>query len=158
MSDKIFNSPFELGVRMVFLLQSLHPGKVDLQRLVYLDYASIYSADLGGPPSLHTPVPLRGGEYISRREIIEEGLYLMAARSFVDVDATGSGIVYSLGENGASLTGLLGNEYSRSLLNCCEWTSSRFGSLTDKELETVFDKHGLLWGAHFVSSELRASV
>ncbi len=74
MMSKVFNTPFELGVRMVYLLMALYPRKLDLQRLVYFDYAAIYSADLNGPESLHTPVPLRGGEYTSRREVIEEGL------------------------------------------------------------------------------------
>ena len=93
--SEVFNTPFELGVRMVYLLMALYPRKVDLQRLVYFDYAAIYSADLDGPASLHTPVPLRGGEYTSRREVIEEGLYLMAQRSFVDVEASLSGIATS---------------------------------------------------------------
>ncbi len=140
---------------MIFLLQALHPHKIDLQRLVYLDYASIYSEDLGGPSSLHTPVPLRGGEYISRREVIEEGLYIMASRSFVNVEATENGIVYGLGENGTSLIRLIGGEYSHALLKRCEWVSSNFASLTDKELESIFDNSGLLWGAQFVSSELK---
>lgn len=55
-----FNSPYELGVRMVYLLNSLHPAGADLQKLVLLDYAIVYSNDLGGPPSLHTPVPYSG--------------------------------------------------------------------------------------------------
>lgn len=66
-SSEVFNTPFELGLRMVFLLNALHPRKADLQTLMYLDYAVIYTGDLNGPPSLHTPVPLRGAEYISRR-------------------------------------------------------------------------------------------
>ena len=32
-----FNSPFELGVRMVYLLNSLQPAGADLQKLVLLD-------------------------------------------------------------------------------------------------------------------------
>lgn len=87
---------------MVFLLNALHPRKADLQTLMYLDYAVIYTGDLNGPPSLHTPVPLRGAEYISRREIIEQGLYLMAFRAFVDAMATQEGIKYGIGESGES--------------------------------------------------------
>ena len=67
-----FNSPFELGVRMVYLLNSLQPAGADLQMLVLLDYAIVYSDDLGGPPSLHTPVPYRGSEYMSRRDLIAQ--------------------------------------------------------------------------------------
>ena len=47
-----FNSPFELGIRMVYLLNSLQPTGADLQKLVLLDYAIVYSHDLDGPPSL----------------------------------------------------------------------------------------------------------
>lgn len=46
-----FNSPFELGVRMVYLLNSLQPAGADLQKLVLLDYAVVYSDDLGGLPA-----------------------------------------------------------------------------------------------------------
>lgn len=153
MTTNVFNTPFELGVRMVFLLLALHPRKVDLQRLVYLDYAVIYSADLGGPNSLHTPVPLRGGEYISRREIIEDGLYLMATRSFVDVTATDLGIAYGIGENGASLTGLIGGCYSKDLTERCRWVANEFGAKGDNELEQRFGTHGVLWGSQFITTE-----
>lgn len=154
MTTNIFNTPFELGVRMVYLLLALHPRKADLQRLVYLDYAAIYSADLGGPDSLHTPVPLRGGEYISRREIIEEGLYMMAMRSFVEVEASETGIFYSVGENGPSLTGLISGAYSKSLSERCRWVTEKFGSMKDRGLEDVFGAHGVLWGAQFSSDKI----
>lgn len=79
----VFNSPFELGIRMVYLLQALLPYGADLQKLVLLDYAVVYSADLNGPSSLHTPIPFRGSELMSRRELIEQGLYLMSTRGLV---------------------------------------------------------------------------
>lgn len=151
--SEVFNTPFELGVRMVYLLMALYPRKVDLQRLVYFDYAAIYSADLNGPESLHTPVPLRGGEYTSRREVIEEGLYLMAQRSFVDVEAGPNGISYQLGENGPALVGLIGGEYSRELNKRCQWVASALGDIDDKALERLFGVRGFLWGAEFVSAE-----
>lgn len=138
---------------MVYLLMALYPRKVDLQRLVYFDYAAIYSYDLGGPESLHTPVPLRGGEYASRREVIEEGLYIMVSRSFIDVEAGPSGINYSLGENGPALVGLMGGAYSRELYKRCQWVAEELGAKDDASLEEMFGAHGVLWGAEFVAVE-----
>jgi hypothetical protein len=152
-TSEIFNTPLELGVRMVYLLHALHPRKADLQRLMYLDYAVIYSEDVGGPKSLHTPVPLRGVEYASRRQIIEDGLSLMVLRSFVDVVATETGILYGLGENGSSLVELLGGEYSKELDNRCRWVAVELGDRTDAELEEMFGANGILWRAHFVGAE-----
>lgn len=148
-----FNTPFELGVRMVYLLMALYPRGADLQRLIYFDYASIYSADLGGPESLHTPVPLRGGEYASRREIIEEGLYLMASHSLVDVVADSSGINYFLGDNGPALIGLIGGEYASALSSRCKWVAETLGGKDYKALEIIFGSSGLLWGAEFVTAK-----
>jgi len=154
MTTNIFNTPFELGIRMVYLLKALYPRKVDLQTLVYLDYASIYSADLGGPSSLHTPVPLRGGEYASRREVIETGLYLMATRGFIEVSASINGIYYSLGEHGVTLIGLIGGNYSRALSERCEWVAKYLGNEETVQLAKIFNTHGTTWGAEFIGSEV----
>jgi hypothetical protein len=149
----IFNTPFELGVRMVHLLCALHPRRADLQRLMYLDYAVIYSNDVGGPASLHTPVPLRGAEYISRREVIQQGLYLMAIRSFVDVEASAMGIFYGIGESGPALIELLGDPYSKELELRCRWVSQNLGDKTDVELEQLLGANAVLCRAHFVEYE-----
>lgn len=138
---------------MVYLLMALYPRKVDLQRLIYFDYAAIYSADLNGPESLHAPVPLRGGEYTSRREVIEEGLYLMAQRSFVDVEAGPNGINFQLGENGPTLVGLIGGEYSRELFRRCQWVASNLADKEDLDLQRIFGVHSILWGSEFVLAE-----
>ena len=151
--SEIFNSPFELGVRMVYLLYALYPRKADLQRLMYLDYAVIYSGDLGGPNSLHTPVPLRDVEYASRREIIEEGLYLMVMRSFLDVVASDAGIMFGLGENGSALVELVNSNYATELAKRCAWVASEIGARTDTDLEELFGTHGVLWRAHYLGSE-----
>ena len=152
-SSEVFNTPFELGLRMVFLLNSLHPHRADLQTLMYLDYAVIYTGDLGGPPSLHTPVPLRGVEYASRRDVIEQGLSLMALRAFVDAAPTQEGIDYGIGESGPSLIELLGNHYATALRDRCNWVAANFRRHSGPELEAVFGARSELWRTHFIDLE-----
>lgn len=137
---------------MVFILLALYPRKADLQRLVYLDYAAIYSEDLGGPPSLHTPVPLRGAEYLSRRELIEAGLYLMASKGLVDVGANDQGIWYCAGENAASLISLIGGSYGKELQERCKWVAQEMAELGDDGLKDAFGHRSLYWGAQLISS------
>ena len=155
-TDKsIFNSPFELGVRMVFLLLEIYPKKLDLHTLSYLDYALIYSGDLDGPDSLHTPVPLRGGEYLSRQQIIEQGLHLMSHRGFVGICYSKNGITYYAGDNASSLIGLMGGAYSRELRKRGKWVSKYLSNHTAKDLDDIFNKNGLTWGAHLLGGEKR---
>ncbi|WP_298018418.1 ABC-three component system middle component 2 [uncultured Castellaniella sp.] len=143
----IFNSPFELGLRMVYLLQALNPSGADLQKLVLLDYAVVYSADLNGPSSLHTPVPFRGAELLSRRELIEQGLYLMSTRGLVTASWDSNGITYHAGEVARLMTTALASAYMRKLEERCQWVAEFFGQTSSIDLMAQFADGGHLWGA-----------
>jgi len=143
----VFNSPFELGIRMVYLLQALLPHGSDLQKLVLLDYAIVYSADLNGPSSLHTPIPFRGAELMSRRELIEQGLYLMSTRGLVTATWDTDGITYFAGEVARTMTGALTSSYLRELEQRCAWAAERYGQADSTALTAQFAASGHLWGA-----------
>lgn len=144
-----FNSPFELGVRMVYLLNSLQPVGADLQKLVLLDYAIVYSDDFDGPPSLHTPVPFRGSEYLSRRDLIAQGLCLMSTRGLVDVTMDETGITYFAGDAARTMVGALTSHYLRELEGRCRWAAATFATLSSREMTDRFARQGHLWGAEF---------
>lgn len=149
---ELFNTPFELGLRMVYLLFALRPGGADLQKLVLLDYAIVYSHDVGGPASLHTPVPYRNAELFSRRERIEQGLYLMSTRGLVDVVLDDRGMTYVAGPSSFTLVGSLSSRYWRELEERCSWAAERFGATDSTELLKLFSDSGHLWGAEFESA------
>lgn len=144
---ELFNTPFELGLRMVYLLFALRPGGADLQKLVLLDYAIVYSQDVGGPASLHTPVPYRNAELFSRRERIEQGLYLMSTRGLVDVVLDDKGMTYIAGQSSFTMVGSLSSKYWRDLQVRCAWVAERFGQVSSNELLNLFAESGHLWGA-----------
>lgn len=150
-----FNSPFELGVRMVYMLNSLQPSGADLQKLVLLDYAIVYSDDLDGPPSLHTPVPYRGSEYLSRRDLIAQGLYLMSTRGLVAVAMDETGITYFAGDSARSMVGALMSPYLRELEDRCSWAAATFATFSSRDMTELFAKQGHLWGAEFEGASAR---
>lgn len=132
---------------MVYLLAALRPRSADLQKLVLLDYAIVYSADIAGPPSLHTPVPLRGGELLGRRTLIEQGLYLMSTRGLVEATIDDRGIMYQAGDAAQALVGSLASRYFRDLEERCAWAALRFGARDSLELTQEFSQLGHRWGA-----------
>lgn len=75
-----FNTPLETGIRSLAILVAAHPVVCDLERLVEMDYLVVHSGDAGGPDSLHAPLPMRAGELLVRRGLIEKGLLLMMSR------------------------------------------------------------------------------
>ena len=151
---ELFNTPFELGLRMVYLLSALRPGGADLQKLVLLDYVIVYSQDVGGPPSLHTPVPYRNGELFSRRERIEQGLYLMSTRGLVDVVLDDRGLTYVAGSSSFTMVGSLSSKYWRDLHERCIWVAEQFGQDSSSKLLNLFAESGHLWGAELETVKL----
>lgn len=151
----VFNSPFELGLRMVYLLCALRPGGADLQKLVLLDYAIVYSGDLKGPSSLHTPVPYRGSELLSRRELIEQGLYIMSTRGLVDAGMDASGITYVAGPAALTMVGSLTSQYFLQLEERCRWAAAEFADVDSFDLTSKFASDGHLWGAELEASMTR---
>jgi len=71
------NGPLEVAVRVLTVLTVAFPARLDLNRLVLLDHGLLHSADLGGPKSLHPPVPLRSGELGMKRERIQHGMEVL---------------------------------------------------------------------------------
>src|SRR3954470_12842134 len=90
-----FNSPFEHGLRMLFVLDAARGESADIQRLISYDYLLVHSGDVpGGPESLHPAVPFRGSELLVKRDLVRSGLDLMFARELVEKRLTEQGIVY----------------------------------------------------------------
>jgi len=149
---QLFNTPFELGLRMVYLLSAIRPKGADLQKLVLLDYAIIYSSDLSGPTSLHTPVPYRGGELLTRRELIEQGIYLMTTKGLIDVKIDHTGLIYIAGPAALTMVGSLTSKYFLDLEKRCYWAAFAFSNIDTPELTNNFAEQGHLWGAELEAS------
>ena len=79
-------------------LVAAHPEPFDLERLVEMDYLVVHSGDADGPDSLHAPLPMRAGELLVRRGLIEKGLLLMMSRSLVQRIPAKKGFNYLAGE------------------------------------------------------------
>jgi hypothetical protein len=150
-----FNSPLETGIRALSILEAAHPNGCDLQRLVELDYLVVHSGDAGGPESLHAPLPMRAGELLVRREIIERGLLLMASRGLVERVASPGGILYRASEAAAPYMAALSAPYSIELRARASWAVQAFGHMTTDALRTITQRFFEKWTSQFVPGQLR---
>lgn len=117
----LFNSRLEAGIRAVVILESIRPQAVDLTEMVLLDCVVVHTADLGGPPSLHAPLPARRGELLVRRRLVEAGLDLMARCHLVDRADTVGGLAWRASDEAAAYVDLLQSPYSTGLKDRAGW-------------------------------------
>lgn len=144
-----FNSPLETGLRSLTILEAAFPNRYDLQRLVELDYLVVHSADVGGPASLHAPLPLRAGELLVRRQLIERGLLLMMSKGLIERHATADGIEYVAGDIASPYLANLTAPYTLQLRERARWLVDNFAGLTTEEIRSLIRRFFEHWTSEF---------
>jgi len=148
-----FNSPLETGVRSLVILNAVFPNSLDLQRLVNFDYLVVHSSDAGGPESLHAPLPLRSGELLVRRGLIEKGLILMMSRGLISREPTLSGIQYVAADAANPFLEALNSTYMFKLKERAAWVAERFHDATSDEISNTTRSFFNDWATQFQAIE-----
>ena len=131
------------------ILTEAYPERLDINRLVLLDHGVLHSADLGGPESLHPPIPVRSGELGVKRKAIEEGLQVMLRAHLVEMSADELGIEFLASDNAYSFVSTLASQYATTLHERVGWIFERFNDLSEEslrqEMRTIFES----WSEEF---------
>ena len=145
-SDKprLFNTPFEAGVRATVMLDTVSPAGLNLERLVALDHLVVHTEDLQGPPSFHPSVQTRAAEMLVRRRLIERGIEMMMGRGLIERRPSLGGIEYFAGDEAAIFTHLLCTKYANALKERAGWLKplallpeDEFLSIVSCQIETL---------------------
>ena len=148
-----FNSPLETGVRALIVLAAAYPEDLDLQRLLEFDYLLVHSGDVGGPPSLHPPLPLRSGELLVRRRLIERGLLLMISRGLIQRFAKTSGFSYQAQDSAGPFLDVLTATYFDELKERADWLVATFGQSSPHDLRQALNSVYDQWTTEFQAHE-----
>ncbi|PRB80217.1 ABC-three component system middle component 2 [Pseudomonas sp. MYb185] len=149
----VFNSALETGVRSLVILAANFPVALDLQRLVDFDYLVVHSGDVNGPESLHPPLPMREGELLVRRKIIESGLSLMMSRGLVTRIAGAKGFFYQASDYAKPFVDSMATPYMRTLMDRAHWVGETFGNMDTAELQDLISRFFDKWTTQFHPSQ-----
>ena len=151
----VFNTPKENALRALYLLKASYPDKCSLERLLFLDYLSIYTKDSKlNSESLHPEYPMRAIEIYERRDGLSKGLLIMAAKGLIEVKYE-DGISYCANSSTNWFIVGLNNEYSLLLLKNTRLVVELFKDRTDLEIKKFIDVNIDKWGNEFEVSFLQ---
>jgi hypothetical protein len=151
----VFNSPLEVGLRVLYILNELYPNGCDLQRLVYYDYILVHSSDVpNGPKSIHPNIPHRTSEILIKRELLKKGLTLMNSKQLIKSIFDTSGILYSATELTRPFLEYNNSEYANSLKTVSNWLVNKFESFSDEKLSLFIKNNMDVWGGEFLKESL----
>jgi hypothetical protein len=154
-NTNVFNSPLEIGFRILFILQGIYPREIDLNRLVIYDYFLLNSADFpNGPKSLHPPIPHRSSQIIIKPLIIKEAIALMRSKELIEIIFSVEGIKYKANDLTSKFIEFQESEYSQKLIELSNWISSQFGEYNDEKLKILVENNIPNWGNEFIYESL----
>ncbi len=143
------NGPLESAIRILTVLAEAYPRGLDLNRLVLLDHGLLHSEDLGGPASLHPPVPIRSSELSVKRQQLTQGLDVLTRVGLVEMTATIGGIQFTATEQAQPFLNLLETAYARALADRARWVVDRYAALSDTELRDAIREVSGRWAEEF---------
>lgn len=131
------------------ILVAAYPTPFDLERLVEMDYLIVHSGDADGPESLHVALPMRAGELLVRRGLIEKGLLLMTSRNLIQRLPAEDGFNYVAGDAAAPFLSSLTSTYSQRLRARAQWAVERFEGVATSEIRQITHRLFENWASQF---------
>jgi hypothetical protein len=131
------------------ILTRAYPQRLDVNRLVLLDHGVLHSADLGGPESLHPPLPVRAGELGVKRTLIESGLEVMVRAHLVDMVSSAGGIEFRASDSAYSFVSVLASDYAVTLHDRVAWVFDRLKDLSEGSLRAEMRSIFSSWSEEF---------
>jgi hypothetical protein len=146
---RLYNSPIELAIRTLIILYH-HDSKTDIDRLMYLDHLALNTEDIGGPPSIHAPIPHRGVQIFARKELIEKGITILVSKQLISIVPSTSGILYEINEAGKKFLEYFSSEYFIELRTSVKWVENKFNKMTTLQIREFIDNNLDKWGGEFL--------
>ena len=153
---RIFNTPFETGLRSVVILTACYPDMLSLNRLVVFDHLVVHTDDVGGPESMHPKDRSRAAEILVRRGLVNSGLLLMQTRGLVARLVTPLGFRYQAGEEAGSFVDMLSSDYMTALKVCADWLIENVNPMSDDELARLVQSRMDEWEPEFQTGQPQA--
>lgn len=115
------NSPLEVGIRLLLVLDATFPRALDVTELSACDYRLLHSGEVGGPSSVHPNLPSLPGELGIKRSLIETGLQVLIRARLASLETESDGIRFKATEDAHGFVNVLQSTHVRRLQGRIDW-------------------------------------
>lgn len=134
MRSDLFNSTFEMELRVALLLCVGAKQPCSLERLLALDFVSCYAGSFGfSETNLHGDNSFMYSELSSRRELLREAIKPLVYRGIVEAKID-RGYIYQITDAGMEYVLSLESEYSKEYRAIAETVINELNNYSDEEL------------------------
>ena len=134
MSNKLFNTPFELSLHVVLLFDVVDTG-LTLDRIAAYDFIAIYCEDFGVVDrSLNGENGFAFSELSARRNFTKTAIKDLVVDGLVVASDDEMGILYSVSESGRKMSEGFQSEYAERYKELMRLVVEKYGNYSDVQL------------------------
>ena len=140
MSNKLFNTPFELSLHVVLLLDVADTG-CTLDRIAAYDFIAIYCEDFGvADRSLNGENGFAFSELSARRNLTKTAIRDLVVDGLVVASDDEMGILYSISESGRKMSESFQSEYAERYKELMRLVVEKYKNYSDVRLFNEINK------------------
>jgi hypothetical protein len=134
MSNKLFNTPFELSLHVVLLLDVADTG-LTFDRITAYDFIAIYCEDFGvADRSLNGENGFAFSELSARRNVTKTAIKDLVVDGLVVATDDETGILYSASNSGRKMSEGFQSEYAERYKELMRLVVEKYGNYSDVQL------------------------
>ncbi len=134
MKSELFNSTFEMELRVSTLMSEGSTYKFSIERILVLDFIACYAKAFGfGDSNLHGNNSFMFSEISNRRALILDAMRPLVYRGLVSASVE-NGYLYQITDVGLNYVNSLESEYANTYRAIAREIISELGNFTDEEL------------------------
>lgn len=142
--NKIFNSSFETGLRVLLLLSSIQPQAATVDRITAYDFITVYGKDFGvSEINLHGNSNFNFSELATKRANCNEGIKEFVLNGLISINRTDEGFTYFLNQTGKKYVSNLSSDYGEQYLAISKEVHRKFSALSDEDVVNLINKRAI---------------
>lgn len=121
--NNIFNSTFEISLRILLILSEYHPTPLTSDMISYIDYICLYGKSFGiGSNNLHGDNIFELSEFIMKNHMINESLKTLIIKGLITTNFDTNGFTYIISTEGINYSDNIncdyGNDFKEMVYRC----------------------------------------
>lgn len=134
MGSRLFNSSFEMELRMLFLLSTVKRKPITIERIVALDFITCYAADFCLPyANLHGQNNYRYGEMSNRRMLAQTAVKDLVTKGLLGVTID-RGYLFSIMALGRKYVRKFESSYAREYKEIARAVVEKYKKMSDEAI------------------------
>jgi hypothetical protein len=142
--NSIFNSPFEISLRVLLILTELEGNYLSSDMLAATDFITVYGEAFGiSETNLHGDSLFKFSEFATRRELVHQAVKALVIKGLITVCCNENGFKYTITQNGIDYCNSLKSDYANTYREMVHKSCTFIIDNSEQDILNMINKHSI---------------